>query len=111
VYFEINKFDIKPESFGLLDEVAQILKDHPELTRIRIEGHTDARGNDAANLALSKGRAKAVTDYLIAKGIDASRLESEGYGETRPLVKANNEAAWAKNRRVDFKVVARSDGK
>ena len=111
VYFEINKFDIKPESFGLLDEVAQILKDHPELTKIRIEGHTDARGNDQANLALSKGRAKAVVDYLVAKGVEASRLESEGYGETRPLVKGNNEAAWAKNRRVDFKVVARSDGK
>jgi outer membrane protein OmpA-like peptidoglycan-associated protein len=107
VYFELNKAVIKPESFGLLDEVAQILRDHPEILRLRIEGHTDSRGSAAANLKLSDRRAKAVKDYLVSKGIEVGRLESVGYGEGRPLDKRENEEAWAKNRRVDFFIAQR----
>ena len=109
VYFETSKDVIKAESHGLLNEVAELLQAHPELVKIRVEGHTDARGSAAYNLALSKKRAAAVRAYLIERGVAPERLESEGYGETRPLDTANNEAAWTKNRRVDFFVVERAD--
>ena len=109
IYFETAKAVIKPESFELLDQVATILADYPEITLLRIEGHTDSRGRDSYNLELSKKRAASVRQYLVDKGISPERLESEGYGETRPLDPANNEAAWAKNRRVDFFIAARDD--
>lgn len=111
VYFNTGKDSIKPVSFGLLDEVVETLLDHPELTKIRIEGHTDSRGSASSNLALSKRRAASVMRYLIDKGVEAERLESEGFGETKPLKQGNNEAAWSANRRVDFFVVGRSDEK
>jgi outer membrane protein OmpA-like peptidoglycan-associated protein len=76
---------------------------------VRIEGHTDSRGDDAFNLDLSQRRTEAVRTYLINKGVEANRLEAKGYGETKPLVTGNNEAAWAKNRRVDFFIVERTD--
>lgn len=109
VYFETAKAIIKPESFALLDEVAGILRAHPELTRVRIEGHTDSRGDAAANRRLSDARAAAVRSYLIEKGIAADRLESIGHGEDKPLVAEKTPADQARNRRVDFLIVARSD--
>ncbi|MFT5459710.1 MAG: OOP family OmpA-OmpF porin [Myxococcota bacterium] len=109
VYFETAKAVIKPESFGLLDEVATILLDHPELTKVRIEGHTDSRGSASYNRTLSDKRAASVLEYLIDKGVDGGRLESIGYGEDKPLDTANNAKAWEKNRRVDFFVVERED--
>ena len=109
IYFETGKAIIKAESLPLLDEVAEILNAHPELSQIRIEGNTDSRGNDAANLKLSQGRAAAVCDYLSSKGVPAARLTAVGYGETHPLVKETDDASRSKNRRVDFVVVERSD--
>lgn len=109
VYFETGKAVIKAESFALLDEVAQILVEHPELSRIRIEGHTDSRGSASYNLKLSKRRASAVVAYLIGKDVAAERLESDGYGETRPINPSNTEQAWTENRRVDFYVVDRAE--
>ena len=109
VYFETARSTIKPESFSLLDDVAAILSAHPELQRIRIEGHTDSRGSAEYNKGLSQQRADAVREYLIGKGIASERLESIGYGEEKPLVSGENAAAWEKNRRVDFFVVERSD--
>ncbi len=102
VYFDTAKAVIKAESFPLLDEVAQVLLDHPEVLRLRIEGHTDSRGDAGYNLQLSKERAASVMTYLTEKGVATERLESEGYGESKPLVRGNNEKAWSKNRRVDF---------
>ncbi len=110
VYFETSKAIIKPESFGLLDEVAEILANHPELSRVRIEGHTDDRGGADDNQKLSQARAESVRAYLIGKGIAESRLEAAGFGESRPLVKGSGEPVWSKNRRVDFFIVERSDG-
>ena len=110
VFFEVNEAIIKGESFGLLDDVAAILDAHPELTRIRIEGHTDSDGPDDANMDLSQRRAQAVVDYLTGKGIDPARLEASGYGETKPLVPNSNPANKAKNRRVELHVAERSSG-
>ena len=94
----------------MLDEVADIVKAHPELTRVAIEGHTDSRGDNAANKRLSQARAEAVMRYLVDKGVAADRLEARGFGEEKPLVKETADADRARNRRVDFRVAARSDG-
>jgi outer membrane protein OmpA-like peptidoglycan-associated protein len=110
VYFEVNSDVIKSSSFALLDEVAGVFRDHEELTKVRIEGHTDQQGAAAYNLTLSERRAASVRQYFIEAGIDANRLEAEGYGETRLIDEANSREAHAKNRRVDFVVVERSDG-
>ena len=107
VYFDTAKATIQAESNALLDEVAQVMIDHPELVRLRIEGHTDSRGEAAYNLQLSKDRAAAVKAYLQGKGVAPDRLESEGYGETKPLMRGESAAAWEKNRRVDFFIAER----
>jgi outer membrane protein OmpA-like peptidoglycan-associated protein len=109
VYFDLAKATIQERSYALLEDVVGILIDHPELTKLRIEGHTDSRGGAAANKALSQRRADAVMQFLIGKGIAPERLEAVGYGEEKPLDPASNEEAWAKNRRVDFFVAERSD--
>jgi len=109
VYFETAKAVIKPESYALLDQVATILVDHPEITRLKVEGHTDNRGDAAYNLKLSSRRAASVVDYLVRKGVNRDRLASEGFGESKPLDPANNTSAWTKNRRVDFFILERED--
>ncbi|MCB9764305.1 MAG: OmpA family protein [Alphaproteobacteria bacterium] len=110
VYFETNKAIIKPASYGLLDDVAKVMKEYPEIKLVRIEGHTDSRGDAAYNQQLSEDRANAVRTYLIDKGVEAGRLEAAGFGESKPLDPAETPAAWEKNRRVDFFIKERSDG-
>ena len=109
VYFDTGKATIQARSFGLLDEVVTILKDHGELTKLRIEGHTDSRGSATSNKALSQKRADAVRTYLIEKGVEAERLVAVGFGEEKPLDPREVAEAWEKNRRVDF-FVAERDG-
>lgn len=101
VYFEFNRAVIRPQSFPLLDTVAQVLHDFPDIT-VEIQGHTDDRGRDEYNLRLSSERAEAVRQYLIQKGIDPSRMSARGYGETRPLASNRTAAGRARNRRVEF---------
>ena len=109
IYFETGSAVIKAESFSLLDEIAAILLDHPELVRVRIEGHTDSRGSDSSNLRLSQDRAASVRTYLVDAGVAAKRLSSIGYGETKPLDPRETEEAWSENRRVDFWIEERRD--
>jgi outer membrane protein OmpA-like peptidoglycan-associated protein len=109
VYFEYNKAVIKSESYPILDAVAATLEGNPDIQLVEVQGHTDERGNDAYNLSLSDKRAKAVVQYLVDKGIDKSRLEGQGYGETQPIERKSNESAWAKNRRVEFLILKRSN--
>ena len=108
VYFEYNKAVIKSQSFPILDAVAATLQGNPSIQLIEVQGHTDERGNDAYNLDLSDKRAAAVKKYLIDKGVEENRLESQGYGETQPIDRRSNEAAWAKNRRVAFLILKRA---
>ena len=106
VHFYYDKTKIKEESFPLLDEVVSVLKAHPELQKLRVEGHTDERGNPKYNLKLSGGRAKAVVDYLIDHGIEKKRLKSKGYGKRKPVVKnAQTEEDHQRNRRVMFVIL------
>jgi len=96
---------INADSFALLDSVAKVLSEHPYLTKVRVEGHTDSEGVDTINLALSQRRAAAVVAYLVGKGVAPARLASEGYGEARPMMKNDTPAGRAKNRRVEFKII------
>jgi outer membrane protein OmpA-like peptidoglycan-associated protein len=105
VHFGTNNAVIRPDGEQLLDEVADVIIRHPEIHKIRVEGHTDNRGNAQHNLTLSKQRAQAVVDYLIKQGVDPSRLTAEGYGSTQPLVPNLTPANRARNRRVAFKIV------
>jgi outer membrane protein OmpA-like peptidoglycan-associated protein len=107
VYFEFNKDTIKPESFPLLDEVARFLREHQELGRIRIEGHTDDVGTESYNLELSQRRARAVFEYLSKQGVLAERLGHMGYGKRCPLSPNDTEEGRSINRRVDFVIVSR----
>ncbi len=102
VYFDTNKATIQSRSFKLLDQVSQVLNDHPEVKRIRVEGHTDDQGNDAHNLKLSQDRADAVSIYLMANGVAIERVAAVGFGETQPIESNKTKKGRATNRRVEF---------
>jgi outer membrane protein OmpA-like peptidoglycan-associated protein len=102
IYFDVNKDVVKPESYGTLKEIAKVLTDNPDV-KVKIVGHTDSDGADAANLDLSKRRGASVKDELVKSfGIDASRLESDGMGETKPVAPNDVPANKALNRRVEL---------
>ena len=105
VYFKFNKDEILTKSNKLLDNVARVLNVHTEIAKVQVQGHTDSQGNDAYNLDLSRRRAKQVMQYLISHGVDAARLESEGYGETQPIADNKTVAGRATNRRVVFQIL------
>jgi outer membrane protein OmpA-like peptidoglycan-associated protein len=103
LFFESGSAKIKASSLKVLDNIANVMNSN-KAYNLMIEGHTDASGDEAKNLILSKDRAKAAKDYLIEKGIDAKRLTSEGYGITKPVADNNTAAGRAKNRRVEFNI-------
>jgi outer membrane protein OmpA-like peptidoglycan-associated protein len=106
VYFKTARDVIESKSFALLDNVAAVLKAHPEITKIRVEGHTDDVGDDATNKDLSNRRAASVKRYLIEKGgVDAARLDAQGFGEEKPVAKNDTEEGKQENRRVEFVIV------
>lgn len=109
IHFDTNLDTIKQESLGVLDDVASQIKSHPELIKIRVEGHTDNVGKRNDNLALSRRRAIAVRSYLISQGIEAERLLAEGYGPDNPITNNESETGRAKNRRVAFTIIDRTD--
>ena len=102
ILFDVNSDVIKPESYGVVKGIAAVLKEHGDV-KVKIVGHTDSDGKDADNLALSTKRAAAVAKLLAEEfGIDASRLESEGKGETQPAGDNKTKEGKATNRRVEF---------
>jgi len=105
VFFDVNKFDLKPESEAELDIVVKLMNDNPTV-KIQIGGHTDNVGKPADNLALSNNRAKSVVTYLISKGIPTARLSAKGFGETQPVADNKTEEGKAINRRTEMKVVS-----
>lgn len=104
IFFEIDKAELLPESVVELNRLVGILERRPGMT-IEVAGHTDAQADDAYNQGLSERRAKAVFDYLIEHGIDASRLEARGYGEHRPIASNATKAGRQFNRRVEFEIL------
>jgi len=103
ISFGYDQSDLSPAARENLSAKAEILSTVPSLS-LRIEGHADERGSDEYNLALSNRRAAAAMRFLGTHGITPDRLETVGYGEEQPLDPAENEAAWARNRRDDFRV-------
>ena len=105
VLFDFDKYTPKEESYPELNRTIEILKEHPSM-RILVSGHTDNIGTPEYNMALSQKRAQAVVDYLVKGGIDPSRLEAKGYGETRPVVSNDDEKDGRElNRRVEMKIL------
>ena len=109
VVFETARAEIKPDSFNLLEQVVSVLKQHPEIARLAVDGHTDNRGAEKANINLSQRRALSVVRWLTEHGIDARRLEARGFGPRRPLADNATEAGRTKNRRVEFLIKKRTD--
>jgi outer membrane protein OmpA-like peptidoglycan-associated protein len=107
VQFETNKAVLLPQSEQLLKEVAEALKEHPQIESVDVEGHTDSQGGDKSNMKLSEARAKTVRDFLIKEGIDGSRLVAKGFGETKPMAGNDTEEGRYKNRRVEFEITKR----
>ena len=101
ILFDINKSSIKGESMGTINEIVQMMNTHPDL-KFRVEGHTDGDGDESYNQKLSEDRSKAVKSLLIQSGIDASRLDSKGYGESKPVNDNKTPEGKANNRRVEF---------
>ena len=98
VFFDFDKSDLKPEARQQLTAWVAFLKKYPQ-DNLTVEGHADERGTREYNLALGERRANSIKDYLVAQGIQASRLKVISYGKERPAVLGSNEAAWAQNRR------------
>jgi peptidoglycan-associated lipoprotein len=105
VYFDFDKADLGPDARQALNANVQVLRSNGQL-RLTVEGHCDERGTNEYNLALGERRARAVRDYLVAAGIDATRISIISYGKERPFVLGHDESAWKLNRRGHF-IVAR----
>jgi outer membrane protein OmpA-like peptidoglycan-associated protein len=104
VEFDTGKATLRPESDRVLGAVLAVFKDNPDVKHVRVEGHTDNQGNKQRNLMLSKQRAAAVVKWLVDHGVDASRLASEGYGQTKPLSSNDTDEGRQNNRRVEFHI-------
>lgn len=109
IFFATNKAVIKPESTGLMTQIADVMMRHKEILRVEIQGHTDSRGSDSYNMDLSQRRAEAVRNWLLQAGVEASRMESRGYGETMPVASNRTRSGRASNRRVQFIIKERQE--
>lgn len=101
ILFDVGKATLKPHSYGVINEIAKLLEQNPDI-KLSIEGHTDSDGNDASNQKLSEERAAAVKNALIELKIDGSRLETKGWGESKPIDDNSKHEGKANNRRVEF---------
>jgi len=104
IQFALDKAEILPASFGLLDELAKVIQENPHVQKISIEGHASDEGEEQHNLQLSKARAESVRLYLVKKGVAADRLSSTGFGESKPLAANDSPEGREKNRRVEFHI-------
>lgn len=110
IFYDYNKWNIRPDAAIELDKLVQTLADNPTVS-IELSSHTDCRGKDAYNLSLSEKRAKSAVEYLISKGIAATRLKSKGYGESKPseacACEKCSDEQHQRNRRTEFKVLSK----
>jgi OOP family OmpA-OmpF porin len=105
IQFDFDKATIKDASFGLMNEIVDVIAKHPQLRQIRIEGYASSEGDAQHNRTLSDERAKSVMKYLIDHGIPATRLAAMGYGADRPVADNTTEAGREQNRRVEFTIL------
>ncbi|WPO38584.1 OmpA family protein [Flammeovirgaceae bacterium SG7u.111] len=104
IFFDTDKSSLRSSSLSELENIVKILEENPKI-RVEISGHTDNVGNEAYNQTLSEDRAKSVVDWLVGKGVDASRLEFVGYGLRAPIADNSTEEGRQKNRRTEFKIL------
>ncbi|HUG45036.1 MAG TPA: OmpA family protein [Sphingomicrobium sp.] len=104
ITFDFNSYAVRPEFRATLDDVARTLVNHPQ-TYVDVLGHTDSVGSAEYNQRLSEQRARAVADYLVARGVNPARIATRGYGLTMPIATNDSEAGRAQNRRVEIKIV------
>lgn len=109
VEFEVNKADIREDAMALLNAVAQVMLQHPELKKLQVEGHTDNKSSAKHNLQLSQARANSVREFLLSKGVEPERVTAVGFGMTRPIADNATEEGRFKNRRVEFNIVEREE--
>jgi outer membrane protein OmpA-like peptidoglycan-associated protein len=102
VHFDFDAEQPRARFLAVLDGIARSLVEHPEIHRLRIEGHTDSIGDETYNQGLSERRARWVADYLVRKSVAAERVHSVGFGESRPRANGSDSAARAENRRIEF---------
>jgi OmpA-OmpF porin, OOP family len=105
IEFALGRSEIRKESFGLVDRIAQVLKDNPQIKKVEIQGHTDNTGPAQLNRNLSDARAKSVMKALAQRGIDKDRMTAKGYGPDRPVASNDTEEGKQKNRRVQFDII------
>lgn len=103
IFYDVDKDTIRPESYPVLDAVAAVIRNHPEIKELIVEGHTDDQGNVEHNRGLSEKRANAVVKYLRQVGV-AIPMQAPGYGATAPICMTTDEACRQINRRVEFRV-------
>lgn len=111
ILFDLDAATLRPDAEPVLRQVAGLLLEHPELTRVEIQGHTDDQGEAEYNLQLSQARVETVYAWLVANGVSPERLVARGYGESMPLQPNTSEAGRAANRRVQFMIVEQSPPK
>jgi OOP family OmpA-OmpF porin len=103
VLFDFDKTNIKPEAAGILDRLVAFMNENKD-KRVALSGHTDSIGTEKYNQGLSERRAASVKSYLMKKGVDSSRVTSQGFGESKPIADNKTKEGRAKNRRVEIKV-------
>ena len=106
IYFDFDKYEIRPQDASVLKENAALLMKYPNV-KIQIEGHCDERGTIEYNLALGERRANSGKNYLISLGISGNRISAISYGKERPVDPGHNEEAWAKNRRAHTVILSK----
>ncbi len=102
VYFAVGRWQVPPLFNPILTELGDFLVAHPEIRRLRVEGHSDDRGTRREGFSLSLRRAQSVVAFLVERGVSAGRLEPVGFGDTAPLDRAHDEVTRARNRRIEF---------
>jgi len=105
VHFQTAKWAIMPDSYALLEQVVQVLRDYPKM-RVSVEGHTDNVGGELANMKLSQARAASVRTWIISQGIAEDRLEAVGYGTTKPIASNKTVKGRSQNRRTEFRIIS-----
>jgi outer membrane protein OmpA-like peptidoglycan-associated protein len=102
IFFDVNKADVKPAAYPILDEAAAVLAKNPDV-KVEVQGYTDSTGSADYNLGLSQRRAEAVERYLEGKGVDVNQISAKGYGKANPVAPNDTKEGRAKNRRVEFR--------
>ncbi|MFW5926287.1 MAG: OmpA family protein, partial [Myxococcota bacterium] len=110
IFFRTDSAEILSRSHSILDAVAATLTGNPQIKLLEVQGHADERGPDDYNLRLTRDRAASVVQALVERGVERERLRSAGYGELCPVEDRSTQAAWEKNRRVEFKIIETEDG-